>query len=201
MSVTLCAVIMRCTRSPYNLFHLKLISIYPYRQNATLWCIVFNWLCKQVYRLRYVGDCNRVVCGSFLVAKTPGPSLGTTQFGWVPGHLTLPCVKRPGREADHSPTSDAKFQNKWSYTLLFLPFAVCVNFLYTFQLLFDICAVMLVMVLRPVILRILWNFEWLWRLRFMNLHILASPKVWNYFLIAIRNVYSVNSSIMKVNES
>jgi hypothetical protein len=32
---------------------------------------------------------------------------------------------------------------------------------YAFQLLFDIHAVVLAMVLRPVILRILWNFEWL----------------------------------------
>ena len=200
MSVTLCAVIMRCTRSSYNLFHIKLISIDPYRQMPRCG-VQFLTNCKQVYRLRYVGDCNRVVCGSFLVAKTPGLSLGTTHFGWVPRHLTLPCVKRPGSEAGHSSTSDAKFRNKWSYTLPFLPFAVCVNFLYTFQLLFDICAVVLVIVLRPVILKVLWNFEWFWRLRFRKLHILASPKVWNSFLIAIRNIYSVNSSIMKVTKS
>lgn len=98
-----------------------------------------------MYRHGYVGDCNRAVCGSFLVAKTPRPALGTTQFGWVPGHFILPWVKRPGREAGHSPTSDAKVQNKWSYTStplmclndvyrgklsFFVPFAVCVNLLF-----------------------------------------------------------------------
>jgi hypothetical protein len=92
-------------------------------------------------------DGNRAVCGSFLVAKTPRPALGTTQFGWVPGHLTLPWVKRSGLEAGHSPTSDAKFQNKWSYTStplmclhdmyreklhFFLPFALSVNLLFIY---------------------------------------------------------------------
>jgi len=124
-----------------------------------------------------VGDCNRAVYGSFLVAKTLRPHLGTNQFGWVPGHLTFPSVKRPVRVAGHlhrmlkfrisgaiPSRSLCAFMMCIGKTLLFTPFAVCVNFLYTFRLLFDICVVVLVMFLRPVILRILSNFEWLWRL-------------------------------------
>jgi hypothetical protein len=34
---------------------------------------------------------------------------------WVPGTLSL-GVKRPGREADHSPPSSAEVENAWSYT-------------------------------------------------------------------------------------
>jgi hypothetical protein len=34
---------------------------------------------------------------------------------WVPGALSL-GVKRPGREADHSPPSSAEVKNAWSYT-------------------------------------------------------------------------------------
>jgi len=47
--------------------------------------------------------------GLFLFATTPRPALGPTQTSiqWVPGALT-PGVKRPGREADHSPLSSAE---------------------------------------------------------------------------------------------
>lgn len=100
-----------------------------------------------MYRHGYVRDCNRAVCGSFLVAKTPRPALGTTQFGWVSGHFILPWVKRPGREAGHSSTSDAKFRIIGAITPLplcaimmcigknftfFLPFAVCVKLLFVY---------------------------------------------------------------------
>jgi hypothetical protein len=34
---------------------------------------------------------------------------------WVPGPLSL-GIKRPGREADHSPPSSAEVKNTWSYT-------------------------------------------------------------------------------------
>jgi hypothetical protein len=44
-------------------------------------------------------------------------ALGPTQahMQLVPGVLTL-GVKRPGREADHSPPSSADVKNSWSYT-------------------------------------------------------------------------------------
>jgi hypothetical protein len=34
---------------------------------------------------------------------------------WVPGALSL-GVKRPGREADHSPSSSAEAKNAWNFT-------------------------------------------------------------------------------------
>jgi hypothetical protein len=42
---------------------------------------------------------------------------GATQppIQWVPGALSL-GVKRPGREADHSPPSCAEVKKAWSYT-------------------------------------------------------------------------------------
>jgi len=45
------------------------------------------------------------------------PALGPTQppIQWVRGALFL-GVKRPGREADHSPPSSAEVKNAWSYT-------------------------------------------------------------------------------------
>jgi hypothetical protein len=44
-------------------------------------------------------------------------ALGPTQppIQWVPGALSL-GVKRPGREADHSPPFSAEVKNEWSYT-------------------------------------------------------------------------------------
>jgi hypothetical protein len=45
------------------------------------------------------------------------PILGTTQppVQWVSRTLSVE-VKRPGREADHSPPSSAEVNNAWSYT-------------------------------------------------------------------------------------
>jgi hypothetical protein len=44
-------------------------------------------------------------------------ALGPTQLPiqWVPGALSLE-VKRPVREADHSPPSSAEVKNAWGYT-------------------------------------------------------------------------------------
>jgi hypothetical protein len=46
-----------------------------------------------------------------------GTALGSTQppIQWVPGALSL-GVKRPGREADHSPPSNAEVKECWSNT-------------------------------------------------------------------------------------
>jgi hypothetical protein len=55
--------------------------------------------------------------GIFLFTTASGTALGHTKppIQWVPGALSL-GVKRPGREADHSPPSSAKVKNAWSYT-------------------------------------------------------------------------------------
>jgi hypothetical protein len=54
--------------------------------------------------------------GNFLFDTVSRPALGSTQppIKWVPGTLSLE-VKRPGREADHSPPSSAEVKNAWSY--------------------------------------------------------------------------------------
>jgi hypothetical protein len=51
----------------------------------------------------------------FLFATAFKPTLGPTQppIQWVPVALTQ-SVKRPGREADHSPPSSAEVKNAWS---------------------------------------------------------------------------------------
>jgi hypothetical protein len=55
--------------------------------------------------------------GIFLFTTASRTALGPTQprIQWVPGALSL-GVKRPGREADHSPPSSAEVKNAWNYT-------------------------------------------------------------------------------------
>jgi hypothetical protein len=44
------------------------------------------------------------------------PALGPTQHSikWVPGAVS-PGVKQPGREADHSPPTNAEVKKMWIY--------------------------------------------------------------------------------------
>jgi hypothetical protein len=55
--------------------------------------------------------------GNFLFITASRSALGPTQSPnqWVPVALSL-GVKRPGREADHSPQSSAEVKNAWRYT-------------------------------------------------------------------------------------
>jgi hypothetical protein len=55
--------------------------------------------------------------GNFFFTTVSRMALGPTQppIQWVPGALSL-GIKRPGREADHSPPSSAEVKNAWSYT-------------------------------------------------------------------------------------
>jgi len=55
--------------------------------------------------------------GIFLFTTASRPVLGPTQppTQWVAETLS-PSVKRPGREADHSPPSSADVTKAWSYT-------------------------------------------------------------------------------------
>jgi hypothetical protein len=54
----------------------------------------------------------------FLFTTASRTALGPIQspIQWVTGALSL-GVKRPGREADHSPPSSSEVKNVWSYTL------------------------------------------------------------------------------------
>jgi hypothetical protein len=53
----------------------------------------------------------------YLFSTASKPALGLTQLPiqWVPEALS-PGVKRPGREANHSPPSNGEVKNRWSYT-------------------------------------------------------------------------------------
>jgi hypothetical protein len=55
--------------------------------------------------------------GIFLFATVSRPTLGPTQtpIQSVLGTLTL-GIKRPGREADHSPRSGTEVKDAWNYT-------------------------------------------------------------------------------------
>jgi len=55
--------------------------------------------------------------GIFLFVTASRPALGPTQppIQWIPWAFK-PGVKRPGREANHSPPSSAEFKNEYSYT-------------------------------------------------------------------------------------
>jgi hypothetical protein len=79
--------------------------------------------------------------GIFFVATVSRPALGPKQspIQWILGSLFL-GVKRPGREADHSPPSSAKVKNVWSYTstLQYVFIALCLamqRYNFTFYLL------------------------------------------------------------------
>jgi hypothetical protein len=53
---------------------------------------------------------------NFRSSMSSRPALGPTQLPiqWVPGALSL-WVKRPGREADHSPPTSAEVKKTWVY--------------------------------------------------------------------------------------
>jgi hypothetical protein len=55
--------------------------------------------------------------GIFLLSTASRLALGPTQppIQWVTWALSL-GIKRPGREADHSPPTSAEIKNAWSYT-------------------------------------------------------------------------------------
>jgi hypothetical protein len=54
---------------------------------------------------------------NFPFSTSSGPALGSTQppIELVPGAFS-PGVKRPGREANHSPPASAEVKKMWMYT-------------------------------------------------------------------------------------
>jgi hypothetical protein len=66
---------------------------------------------------RGVGSSNPGRVKNFVFSTSSRPALGPTQspIQWVPGALS-PGVKRPGREADHSPATSAVVKKMWIYT-------------------------------------------------------------------------------------
>jgi hypothetical protein len=78
---------------------------------------VYRWTTG--WMIGVLGFDSRRGLGIFLFNTASGTALGSTQhpIQWVLGALSL-GVKRPGREADHSPLSSAEIKNAWSYTPL-----------------------------------------------------------------------------------
>jgi hypothetical protein len=78
---------------------------------STISVLNINWM------FRVLGFDSWWGLGIFLFTTTSRTALGTTQppIQWVPRALSV-GVKRPGREADHSPPSSAEVKNAWSYT-------------------------------------------------------------------------------------
>jgi hypothetical protein len=71
--------------------------------------VAFNGIYTVYYRSGFLGFDFRRGLGNFLFTTASRTALGLTQppFQWVLGVLSL-RVKRPGREADHSPPSSAE---------------------------------------------------------------------------------------------
>jgi hypothetical protein len=69
------------------------------------------------WTIRFLGFDSQWGLGIFLFTTMSRMALGPTQLPipWVPAALSLE-VKRPRREADHSPPSSSEVQNVWSYT-------------------------------------------------------------------------------------
>jgi hypothetical protein len=94
---------------------------------SKIWfCPIFWWRDTMIYLVFSVFSSrptsllvsNRIsVLCIFYLCTASRTALGPTQppILWVPGALSL-GVKRPGREADHSPPSSAEVKNAWSYT-------------------------------------------------------------------------------------
>jgi hypothetical protein len=61
----------------------------------------------------------------FLLSTSSGPILGHTQppIQWVPRPLS-PGVKRPGREADHSPPTIAEVKNTSTLSYVFMAYGL-----------------------------------------------------------------------------
>jgi hypothetical protein len=75
------------------------------------------WRWATDWTVGVLGFDSRRGLGIFLFTTVPTTAMEPTQLPvqWVPGALSR-GVKRPGREADHSPPSSAEVNNVWSYT-------------------------------------------------------------------------------------
>jgi hypothetical protein len=106
---------VRFTRGPYRKLTvlIKPIPIYPVSRDS-------DWLRAGQQRGRSSSPCR---VKNFLFSTSSRPALGPTQphTQWVPGALS-PGVKRPGREADHSPPTTTEIKKTWIYTST-LPYA------------------------------------------------------------------------------
>jgi hypothetical protein len=86
-----------------------------------LLCVLYVFPSPLYLVIHYFSSlCCKNVSILLLLTTASRPALGLTQppIHWVPGALSL-GVKRPGREADHSPPSSAGVKNACSHTSTF----------------------------------------------------------------------------------
>jgi hypothetical protein len=105
----------RVTRSFNSYTHcLFLICFVFIERKANIF--TFCFLCYYTYIVLKYGSL-LAEAGNFFFTTVSRPALGPTQppIQWVPVAISL-GVKRPGREADHTPPSSAEDMKAWSYT-------------------------------------------------------------------------------------
>jgi hypothetical protein len=87
----------------------------PYLSRTVIAQSIQSWATS--WTIGVLGFDSRRGLGIFLFTTVSRTALGPTQppTQWVPGALSLE-IKRPVREADHSPQSSAEVNNAWSYT-------------------------------------------------------------------------------------
>jgi hypothetical protein len=100
--------------SPYpSAIPTELSWLFNYLQNYSLVCIALGYGLDDPHSgIRFPAG-----AGIFLFITASGTAVVSTQppIQWIPGALSL-GVKRPVRQADHSPPSSAEVKNTWSYT-------------------------------------------------------------------------------------
>jgi hypothetical protein len=95
----------------YNLIssqnYINCTRMYRSQDRSVVWLWATSWMIEFRVTVR---------ARNFFFTTASRLTLGPTQspIQWVPGALSL-GVKRPGREAGHSPPSSAEAMNVWSY--------------------------------------------------------------------------------------
>jgi hypothetical protein len=99
----------------YIVFCYNILVISSFILRAVMAQSVYRWATG--WMIGVLGFESRQGLGSFLFTTASRTALGPTQptNQWLPGALSL-AVKRPGREAHHSPPSSTDVKNAWSYT-------------------------------------------------------------------------------------
>jgi hypothetical protein len=67
------------------------------------------------FRARCWPSCRHIVCVLTVLHENMDNFTLSAPIQWVPGTVS-PEVKRPGREADHSPPTSAEVKKMWIYT-------------------------------------------------------------------------------------
>jgi hypothetical protein len=92
--------------------NILLSTVFPKSRDSTVGIVLGYGLDDRSSRVRFPAG-----AGNFSLHHRVQNGFGSHSASYpvVPGALSLE-VKRPGREADHSPPSSAEAKNAWSYT-------------------------------------------------------------------------------------